>query len=79
MGACEQHPSGCESIDVGSPGVRMPTEAADPVIQIVYSDEQDIGFFRRSRVQSKAGDPGYPPQENDVSDGLHDGSFLPQA
>ena len=40
MGIGKQHSTSSETIHVGSQSLRVPLQAADPVIQIIYRDEQ---------------------------------------
>ena len=42
MGVCEQRSTFGQRIDVGSLNLRMPAQAADPIVQIIDRDEQDI-------------------------------------
>jgi hypothetical protein len=46
MGVGEQHPARGQAIEVGRLGVRMSTQAADPIVQVIDGDEQDIGALR---------------------------------
>ncbi len=44
MSIREQHAAHGEPVDIRSQSLRMPIHTADPVIQIVDSDEQNIGL-----------------------------------
>ena len=39
----KQHPPFGQRVDAGCPGLGMPAEHADPVIQVVYRDKENIG------------------------------------
>ena len=53
MSVGEKNPSSGEPVNVGRPGVRMPTEAANPVVQIIDGDEEDIGFSGRLGILAR--------------------------
>jgi len=42
VGIGEQRPGAGEPVEIGRLDVRMPAQATDPVIEIIYGDEQDI-------------------------------------
>lgn len=42
----KQHPARRQAVDVGRPRLGMPTQATDPVIQVIHGDEQDVGLLR---------------------------------
>ena len=44
MGVAEQGAAPREPVDVGRPRLRMTAEAADPVVQVVDGDEEDVGL-----------------------------------
>ena len=46
MGVGEQHPTGGETINVGSVNAFSSPHAVDPVIQIIDRDEEDVGSPR---------------------------------
>ena len=39
----EQHATGCQGINVGRLGIRMPSQTAKPIIQIIHNYEHNIG------------------------------------
>jgi len=43
MGLLEEHAPFGEGIDVRRFGLWMASEATDPVVQIIYGDEQNVG------------------------------------
>ena len=43
MGIGKEHARGSETIDIRGLGLRMSPHAADPVIEIIYGNEQYIG------------------------------------
>ena len=48
-----------ESVDVRRPGLRMPAQRADPVVEVVEDDEEDVGLLRsglprRDRKEEKS-------------------------
>ncbi len=47
VGIREQHPALRQPVKVRRLGLRMPAETADPVIQIVHSDEEDVRLRRK--------------------------------
>ena len=51
MGLFEEHAPFGEGIDVRCLGLRMATEATDPVVQIVDGKKQNVGSF--SSLQEK--------------------------
>lgn len=53
MGIGEQCAAFGEAIDVRREGLRMALEAPDPVVEIIDSDEQDVGFLRQRRGAEK--------------------------
>ena len=42
-------PRGGQPVDVRRLGLRVPSEAADPVVQVVDRDEEDVGAVRGGR------------------------------
>ena len=51
MGLFKEHTPLCKPIDIGCLGLRMSSEATDPVVQIIYGKKQNVGSF--SRLQEK--------------------------
>ena len=47
MGIGEQDPAGGQAIHVGSFGLRVSSETANPVVEIIDRDEKDVGFLQR--------------------------------
>ena len=52
MGVCEERSTGGELVDVGrlDHGVRI--HAADPVVLVIDSDEENVGLFRGGTCES---------------------------
>ncbi len=46
MGVGEEHAPRRETIDIRGLRLRVSTKATDPVVEVVHSDEENIGFFR---------------------------------
>jgi len=44
MGVREQRPARRECVDVRRLDLRMPVQAADPIIQVVDGDDEDVGL-----------------------------------
>ena len=51
MGLLKEHAPRCKPIDVRCFGLWMSTETTDPVVQIIYGKEQNVGSF--TGVQEK--------------------------
>ena len=49
MGVAEEHAPRGETIEIGGLCLRVATQAADPVVQIVDRDEQDVGLLLLAR------------------------------
>ena len=58
MRVVEEHPPCREPINVRCLCLRVPAHAADPVIEIIDGDEQDIGFGGVSRLGSSLSSEG---------------------
>ena len=44
MGIIKEN-SGCgQAVEVRGPGLRMPAQATDPVVEVVHGNEQNVGF-----------------------------------
>ena len=57
----KQHTTARKSVKIRGLGLRMPAHATDPVVQVIYRNEQDVGFGRpriRSIQQNKQQDNG---------------------
>lgn len=60
MGLLEKGPSLCKGINMRSSGLRVPSKAPNPVVQVIYRDEKDI------RLLSSPGNGGqYPNRHHD--------------
>ena len=44
MGIFEKNAGGSQTVQIRGKGLRMPTHATDPIIQIVDRDKKDIGL-----------------------------------
>ena len=53
MGLFKEHPSCGEGIDIGCLGLRMATEATDPVVEVIDGDEQDVRSFSRKATDCR--------------------------
>ena len=53
MGLFKEHPSCGEGIDVRCLGLRMATEATDPVVEVIDGDEQDVRSFSRKATDCR--------------------------
>ena len=53
VGVCEHHAAGGERVDIRGFRLGMSAEYTDPVVKIVYRDEQDIGAVRILCVNAK--------------------------
>ena len=45
MGLLKEYAPFGEGIDIGCLGLRMPSEATDPVVQIIDGKKQNVGSF----------------------------------
>ncbi len=45
MGVGKQRAPRGKPVEVGSLYLRVPAQTADPIIQVIDGDEEDIGFF----------------------------------
>ena len=54
MGLFKKHAALGKGIDVWCLSLRVSTEATDPVIQVVYGDEQHVGVLFGKQAMCKA-------------------------
>jgi hypothetical protein len=45
MGIGEKNPLRRKTIHVGGKSLRMPLEATDPVVQVIYRNKKNVGTF----------------------------------
>ena len=57
MSVGKQDAAGGEAIDVGGFGLRVSSQAPDPIIQIVHRDEKNIGpiIANKTRIAKRNG------------------------
>ena len=53
MGLFKEHTPFGEGVDIGCPGLRMATEATDPVVQIIDGKKQNGGSFSRKATDCR--------------------------
>jgi len=53
MGLFKEYTPRCKPIDIGCLGLRMTTEATDPVVEVIDGDEQDVGSFSRKATDCR--------------------------
>ena len=55
MSVRKQHPACSKTVKIWRLGLRVTAEAANPIIQVVYRDEQDVrlAFAETSRTSSR--------------------------
>jgi hypothetical protein len=71
MGVGEKHTALCETIDVGGFGLRMAPETANPVVEVVDGDEEDVGLAGGERRGDR--------EENGTQNEEHRGSVESRA
>lgn len=42
----KEYPARRQAVDIGRARLGMPIQAANPVIQVIHGDKQDVGLFR---------------------------------
>ena len=65
MGIGKKDARGSQAIKIGGSSLRVSTQAADPVIEIVHGDEQDV---RSCPLDHR----GHPQQTDDIKQVFHD-------
>ena len=68
MGLLKKHTPFSERVDIWGLGLWMATQTSDPVIQVIYCDEQYVRLRRRLSLPS--------PQEYETQDGLDNETSL---
>jgi|TARA_B100001750_G_C14985405_1_gene339826 hypothetical protein len=68
MGLLKKHTPFSERVDIWGLGLWMATQTSDPVIQVIYCDEQYVRLRRSLSLPS--------PQEYETQDGLDNETSL---
>ena len=63
MGVCEEGTAGGEAIDVGSFHLGVSSHAADPVVQVIDCDEEDVGSFGSPGQKRESQKEGWKAKE----------------
>ena len=83
MSVGEEHATAREAVEVRRPCLRMSAQNADPVIEIVDRNEEDIGLFDRRRssgfVQASEDDGGQEGEQVERVKSFHENIFLRDA
>ena len=53
MGLLKKYAALCEGIDIRSLGLWMTTQTSDPVIEVVYGDEEHVGALLGKQAMRK--------------------------
>ena len=68
MGVGKEDAAGRKAIHVGRLGLRMASQTADPVVQIIDGDEKNIGLWKVCGSQGRSGAGEHAQEESDAQE-----------